>query len=198
MAGVNNSLNAPFPLSATLGGLGVASPTAHGILVAEGGSPATPIVLAAGQVLIGTTALDPVPATLTQGTGITITSASGSITIASTISGFATVNQTGAAVTMAVNTQYVNTGTANAQVTYTIPTTAAQGALFRIIGVTGNNGGWILQANTGQTVWVGNVACSTAGTWTSADKGDCITIVCTVANTVFVAIDVISQDLVWA
>ena len=198
MAGSNNSLNLAFPVPASLGGLGVANPTAHGILVAEGSSAATPIVLTAGQVLIGTTSGDPSGATLTNGTGISITSASGSITIASTVAGFATVNETSSTVTMAVNTQYVNTSSGNAQVTYTIPATAAQGALFRIIGVTGNTGGWVLQANTGQTVWVGNQACSTAGTWTSNAATDVIDIVCTVANTVFVAVGAISQDLAWA
>lgn len=198
MAGVNNSLNIAFPLSATLGGLGVASPTVHGILVAEGSSAATPIVLAAGQVLIGTTASDPSAATLTQGTGISITSASGSITIASTIAGFATVNQTGASVTMAVNTQYINTSAANAQVTYTLPATAAQGSLFRIVGVASNTGGWVLAVASGQSVYVGNQASTvTTGTWTSADKTDGISLVCTVANTTFVATDVVSQDLAW-
>jgi hypothetical protein len=41
----NNVVNAPFPLSATQGGLGVASPTAHGVLIGEGASAVTPIVL---------------------------------------------------------------------------------------------------------------------------------------------------------
>lgn len=57
--------------------------TAHGIMLAQGAG-ATPnyLVLGAGKVAIGTTSSDPSGATLTQGSNITITSASGSITIA--------------------------------------------------------------------------------------------------------------------
>lgn len=68
---------------ATVGGLGVASPTAHGILVAEGSSAATPLTLTNGQLLIGSSSSDPVAATLTAGANITITNGAGSITIAS-------------------------------------------------------------------------------------------------------------------
>jgi len=81
---ISNSINAnsSTPLNTTEGGIGVSAPTAHGVMIAEGASPVTPIVLTAGEVLIGTTAGDPVGATLTAGTGVTITNASGSITIA--------------------------------------------------------------------------------------------------------------------
>ena len=79
------------------GGSGVASPTAHGILISEGASAFTPIVLTAGQILIGTTASDPVAATLTAGTGVTITSVSGSITINATGSGGTVTSVSGTA-----------------------------------------------------------------------------------------------------
>ena len=55
--------------------------TAHGVLIGEGASALTSIVLGAGQLLIGTTASNPAAATLTQGQNIGITSASGAITI---------------------------------------------------------------------------------------------------------------------
>ncbi len=199
MAGFGNLLNLAFPISAALGGSGVASPTAHGILVAEGSSAFNPIVLSAGQVLIGTTSGDPSAAALTAGTGISISSVSGSITITNTSAsgGLATVNQTGSSVTMAVNTQYINTSSGNAQVTYTFPATAAQGSIFRIVGVTGNTGGWVAQLASGQTAWVGNSVCSTAGTWTSGNATDVISFICTVANTVFVAFDGATQDLAY-
>jgi hypothetical protein len=199
MAGVNNLLNLPFPVSATLGGSGVSNPTTHGILVAQGSSPFATKVLTDGQLLIGFTGADPSAATLTAGTGISIGNASGSITITNTSAagGLATVNETGTSVTMAANTQYINTGTASAQVTYTFPATAAQGATFRIIGVAGNTGGWIAQLNTSQTAYVGSTACSSAGTWTSGDPTDGVTFVCTVANTTFVAVAGVTQDLAW-
>jgi hypothetical protein len=49
-------------LSPTFGGLGVANPTAHGVLLGEGPSAATPLVLGADTVLRGTSAADPVAA----------------------------------------------------------------------------------------------------------------------------------------
>ena len=68
-------------IGSAYGGTGVASPTAHGIMVAEGSSPVNPIVLGAGQLLIGTTSGDPVAANLTAGTNVTITNSSGGIMI---------------------------------------------------------------------------------------------------------------------
>ena len=81
---LQNIINAPFPLSVTKGGTGLASPTIHGIMVAEGASAMTPLVLGAGQILIGTTAGDPAIALVTAGTGISIASTSGNITISNT------------------------------------------------------------------------------------------------------------------
>ena len=68
-------------LAATYGGTGVDAPTAHGIMVAQGASPMTPIVLGAGQILIGTTSGDPVAAAINSGTGILVGNATGSITV---------------------------------------------------------------------------------------------------------------------
>ncbi len=91
-----NSLNAnsSTPLNATDGGTGISAPTAHGVMISEGASAVNPIVLSAGQLLIGTTSGDPSAATLTQGTGITITNASGAVTIATSGSaGFSSLAQ---------------------------------------------------------------------------------------------------------
>ena len=187
---LNNLINSPFPTIVAKGGTGLATLTAHSLQVGNGTGNMVQLGVAAnGQLPIGSVGADPVLATLTAGTGINITNGAGSITIDSTITGFSTVNQTAPAITMAVNTQYINTSAANAKVTYTLPAIAAQGALFRIIGTFGNSGGWLLQAAAGQTVFVGNVASSIAGTVDFADRTDVITLVCTVANTTFVATD---------
>jgi hypothetical protein len=176
----NNSINAPFPIPATDGGTGVTSPTAHGIVLAHGASAMTSLVLAAGQVAIGTTAGDPAPAALTAGSGISITSATGSITIAST-GGPAFVDQTGAAVTMADNTAYSanNAGL----VTLTIPATSAFGTTYTVCGQ--GAGGWKLQANTGQVVNFGNAPTTTAGSLASTNRYDAVSIYCSVADTTF-------------
>ncbi len=186
----NNQVNAPFPLSATQGGLGVASPTAHGILVAEGASAATPIVLAAGQVLIGTTASDPSAASLTPGSGISITSVTGSITIASSgVGSLVWLDLPGASVTAALNTGYIISDAS--QATVTIPATIAEGS---VIGVAGKGAaGWILQANTGQIVHFGNSATTSAGSLTSTNLYDNVVILCITANTTFVVLSAVGN-----
>ena len=75
------------PIPATDGGLGVNSPTAHGVLVAEGAAAVNPIVLTNGQVLIGSTGVDPVAAVPTAGNGVQITPGAGSLLIATLMPG---------------------------------------------------------------------------------------------------------------
>jgi hypothetical protein len=69
--------------SPTFSALKLSSSTAHGIMIGQAGvSALTSVLLGAGQLLIGTTASDPVAATLTQTANQTaISSVSGSITI---------------------------------------------------------------------------------------------------------------------
>jgi hypothetical protein len=65
------------------GGTGATTFTAHAPLIGEGtGAIVATAAMANGQVLIGSNGADPVPATLTQGTNVTITVGAGSITIA--------------------------------------------------------------------------------------------------------------------
>ena len=69
-------------LSVTKGGTGATTFTDHGILIGNATNPVSATAeLANGQLLIGSTGNAPVPATLTQGTDISIASASGGITI---------------------------------------------------------------------------------------------------------------------
>jgi hypothetical protein len=137
-----------------------------------------------GQLLIGHTGNNPAATTLTAGGGITVTNGAGSITIAST-GGFATVNQNTNTVTMVAGTQYVINNGAT-PVVATLPAVAAQGDTFRIIGA--SSGGWQVAEAAGQTINFGNVPCTiTTGTLTSTNQYDQITLVCTTANTTFVA-----------
>ena len=77
--------------SPTFSALTLSSSTNHAVMIGQASSALHSVLLGAGQLLIGTTAADPVAATLTAGTGINITNASGSITIANT-GGSGTVN----------------------------------------------------------------------------------------------------------
>jgi len=161
MSVVNNSINAntATPLPAKDGGSGVSNPTAHGVLISEGSSAFNPIVLAAGQILIGTTSGDPSAATLTQGTNITITSASGAITINASPNG-SWVDETSSSVTMVTNTGYTSDDGATL-VTFTLPTSASIGDFVEIQGK--GSGGWTIAQAASQQIFFGSTS-TTAGT----------------------------------
>lgn len=179
----NNSTNSPFPLSATQGGLGVASPTAHGVLVGEGASAVTPIVLSAGQILIGTTAGDPSAASITASGGISVSNTTGAIAFTGSGTGVTWVDQSGASVTMAVNTAYVCDDGASL-VTLTLPATAALGSVFGIVGK--GSGLWTIAEASGQSIHFGNVTTTTTtGSLSSTLQYDSVWLVCITANTVF-------------
>lgn len=176
------------PVTVAHGGTGLTSITAHGILIGEGTSAITPIVLTAGQVLIGTTSGDPAGATLTQGTGITITSASGSITVASTSAaggGFVWNDTTGTSATIVAGNAYVSDNAA--LVTFTLPATAAFGDSFLIAGK--GAGGWKLAQAAGQQIDFGSVATTsgTSGYLSSTNQFDVVRVTCVTANTQFIA-----------
>jgi len=178
----NNSINTGYPIGANNGGTGLASPTAHGILVAEGSSAVNPIVLPNGQLLIGSTGADPSAASLTAGSGITITPGAGSITIAAT-GAMSWTDVTGTTQAMAVNSSY----TANnaALVTLTLPSTAAYGSEFRVAWK--GAGGWTIAQNASQSIIFGidTTTVGTGGSLSSTAQGDFVHLVCTVANTTF-------------
>lgn len=76
------------PVSVSNGGTGVTSLTSHGVLLGNGTSAVSASAeMSDGQVLIGRTGNTPVPATLTAGSGITITNSAGSVSIASSAAG---------------------------------------------------------------------------------------------------------------
>lgn len=79
-----------IPVVVSSGGTGQTTLTNHGLLVGAGTAAITQLANATnGQLPIGSTGLDPVLSTLTAGTGISITNAAGSITIA--VSGSAVI-----------------------------------------------------------------------------------------------------------
>ena len=77
-----NAINSTYPFSVANGGTGLATLTAHGILVGEGTSAINPITLTNGQMLIGSTGADPSAATITSsGSTITVTAGAGTLNI---------------------------------------------------------------------------------------------------------------------
>jgi hypothetical protein len=141
------------------GGTGATSFTAHSLLLGQGTSAITALGAATdGQLPIGSTGADPVLATLTAGTGISISNGAGSITINATGAGLPWTDVTGTTQTIAINNGYLadNAGL----VTFTLPATAAQFSVFRIVGR--GAGGWTIAQNAGQQIIFGNSS-TTAG-----------------------------------
>ncbi len=91
----------------------------------------------------------------------------------------------------AINSGYI-IGNA-AQTTVTLPATAAVGSIVYVQGL--GAAGWIMAANTGQTIHVGSSATSVAGSITSGDQWDATGVVCVVANTTWSMLPPISSAL---
>jgi hypothetical protein len=150
------------------------------------------LALTDGQIVVGSSAGSPAAASLSAGTGISITPGSNSISIAATgVSGITWANISGTTQTAAVNTGYV-VGNAS-QTTITLPTTAALGSVVIVQGK--GAGGFILAAGAGQTIQVGQSATSTAGSVTSAANYDAIQVVCITANTTWATSYVLSSGV---
>ncbi len=124
-----------------------------------------------------------VPSMLANGTaGYVLTANSGappSWQAAGGGGGFAWAAVAGTTQSAAVNTGYVIQN--SSQTTVTLPATAALGSVVAVQGL--GSAGWILAANTGQTISFGSTATSSGGSFTSASRYDTIQVVCIVANT---------------
>ena len=168
-------------ISPTDGGTGVSNPTAHSLPVAEGASAFNFLgPLTNGQLLIGSSGLDPVPANLSAGPGISIANGAGTITISGTASGIGWTDVTGVSQAMVADNGY----TANnaGLVTFTLPVTAAYGTGLAVIGK--GAGGWKINVGTGQNIQVGSSSTTVStGSVASTNQFDSINLVCTTANT---------------
>jgi len=122
------------------GGTGAQTFTAHSLLVGEGTSAITALGAATnGQLAIGSTGADPVLATLTAGTGVSITNGAGSITIAAT--GTTTLNY------MLVNTtpyvvaatdDYLGVDSSGGAIQINLPNAPSTGRVYIIKDSTGS------------------------------------------------------------
>ena len=170
--------------------------TNHSLLVGAGTSTITNLGVATnGQLPIGSTGADPVLAALTPGTGVSITNGAGSITIAATGSGMATVEVTGTSQAMAVDTFYIanNAGV----VTLTLPVTAARGSVIEIGGK--GAGGWLIAQNGGQQIQLGAQATTlgAGGSIASTNQWDSIRLRCITANTLWSVIGGPEGNITW-
>lgn len=151
--------------------------TAHGVLIGEGTSS---IVAAAvgtnGQVLLGSTGADPVFGTLTTTTGVSFTTGAGALAINIATGGFAVVDQTTASVALAVQKMYIIDAGASL-VTLTLPATAPQGSVIKIVG--SSAGGWRVAQNANQKIRLASNSTTTGvgGSVSSTNINDCIEMV---------------------
>lgn len=146
-----------------------------------------------GKIYIGSSSGPAVAENITAGTGVTITNASNSITVATTGGGLTWSTITASTLAAAINNGYVLNHASTACVV-TLPATAAVGAKVEIVGLAGS-GGWTLTANTSQTIQFGNTSSSSAGSWSSFNAGDSCYVVCIVANSVWALSNAVSAGL---
>lgn len=161
------------------GGTGTTGGPPHTIVLAEGvGVPfnyAGP--LTSGQLLIGSTGLDPVPATLTAGSGVAITNGPGSIMISVLGAGFnwqvITVNTA-----LVKESGYICVAPGGVLM-LTLPAVSVVGDTIKIM-LRGATGFTIVQPNAGSQIYVGKVASTVGvgGSVSSTADGDTIELVC--------------------
>jgi hypothetical protein len=172
------------------GGTGVSDPPAHTIPIAEGSSNFNFLALTNGQILIGSTSADPVPATLTAGTGVNITNAAGSITINSTGGGLTWVDVISTGATMTPNTGYIADNAA--LVTLQLPPTVPQGSVFRVAGK--GAGKWQITESAGQSINYGiATTTTTTGSLAATNQYDAVELLCVTANTQFIVLSSIGN-----
>jgi hypothetical protein len=181
-----NSINSNIPIEITLGGTGLITITDHSVMVGSGTGAITPIAVGTdGQVLLGSSAADPVFATLTSTGGtITFTPGAGTLNLEAAVDLTPWNEAVDATLALLVNEGYVmNRATA---ITATLPATAAFGSVIKIVGK--GAGLTIIAQNAGQTIFFGTASTTpgVGGTLTATSQYDCVELVCIVADTSFV------------
>jgi hypothetical protein len=139
------------------GGFDGVTTTQYGVQIGAASNGLTSQLLTNGQLIIGSTGVSPVAATLTAGSGISISNAAGSITISASSSVNSWVSTSGS-FTAASDTGYYITGTS----TPTLPAAPTDGDYVVIYLRTINT--CTITANTGQYIRVGNQFTALAGT----------------------------------
>ncbi len=214
--------NVTFPTSGTLAttsqiptGAALTKTDDTNVTLTLGGSPSTALVNAASitagwtGTLSGTrggTGVNNGASTITIGGSITFSGAfsfTGTLTNTTSVTfptsgtlattsqlNFVTWNDvSGTSQAAVINNGYIISNAS--QTTVTLPATAAEGTVFAVQGK--GAAGWILQANTGQVIHLGSSATSSAGSLTSTNQWDSVTIVCVTANTTFAVTSVIGN-----
>jgi len=161
--------------SPTFAGLTLSSPLTQ----ANGGTQnSTP--LTNGQLWIGNTGNPPSRATLTAGSGVSITNAAGSISISGTAASIGWNVVTTNTSMIAENGYITNSGSL---ITLTLPTTAVVGSAIAVTGL--GSGGWTIAQNSSQNIKIGSSTSTTGvgGSISSTNSEDSLYLVCIVTDT---------------
>jgi hypothetical protein len=134
-------------------------------------------------LVVGSTGLTPVLATISAGAGIGITNGAGTITVAVTGGGTTWTDVSGLTQAIAVNNSY----TANnaGLVTLTLPAASAYGSVVEISGK--GAGGWLIAQNAGNMIIFGSSSSTPGigGSIASTGQFDTVRLVCTVVDAVW-------------
>jgi hypothetical protein len=156
--------------------------TTNGVLIGKAASSIVATVAGTnGQLLIGSTGAAPAFGTVTTSTGLTITGGAASLALDIKTGGFAVVDQTSSSAAVAVQTMYVVDNGATL-VTLTLPATAVQGSIFKVVG--SSLGGWKIAQNASQQILgVGlSTTAGTSGSLSSSSKNDCVELIASVGG----------------
>jgi len=155
--------------------------TQNAVLVGGASNAIASQALSNGQLIIGSTGVAPVAATLTEGTGISITNAAGAITINATGGGFDWNIVTGSTQTMVAHNAYVENTTGLC--TLTLPATSAVGDTIQVAGMN-SAGSWKIAQNSGNQIFFGSASTTSGATGylASTNAYDNVTLTCVTAN----------------
>jgi len=159
---------------------GLSTANSATLVTTSTGVPVMTSSMTDGQVVIGSTGATPVAATLTAGTGVSITNAAGSITINATGGGIGwsviTIDQTAV-----INNGYICNKAG--LLTLTLPASAAIGDIIQVTGI--NTAlGWKIAQNANQRIHFGtsSTTLGVGGSLASVNIRDSVELVCVVAG----------------
>lgn len=143
-----------------------------------------------GQLPIGSTGADPVLATLTAGTGISITSGPGSITIASSAL-TSNWHSIAASQPLVENNSYLCSG--GGALSLSLPGSSSFGDEIEV--VLDGSASWTITQGAGQQIRLGNqtTTLGAGGSLASTAQGDSIRMVCKTGNTLWTVLSVIGN-----
>jgi hypothetical protein len=180
----SNSIDATSTGIQTLSSVGVwsgSTVTQYGTLIGAASNAVSSLGVATnGQLAIGSTGVSPVLATITAGTGITVSNGAGTITLSVSNDGIAW-SETSGVFTAAVENGYSLTGAATA----TLPAGPSTGNT--IIFQCNTASAVVITAAGSQIIRVGSSASSAGGTVTSTAIGNALTLTYSATNTVWIA-----------